>query len=184
MIQKVVTGGQTGAEQAAWAAARRAGIATGGYMPRGFLTEDGPAPRLGALYGAIEFPFDDARRTRANLRRADGLFWFGDPDSSEARETFAACRELAKPFLTIDPGFAPPADAVAWLSVFETATLVVAGDRASRAPGIGPRVEAFLDRVFAGLRRATLRTGKPNGRRGPSSPGVAEARPPRRTPGR
>ena len=84
MIQKVVTGGQTGAEQAAWAAARRAGIATGGYMPRGFLTEEGPAPRSGALYGAIEFPFDDARRMRANLRRADGLFWFGDPDSPAA----------------------------------------------------------------------------------------------------
>jgi hypothetical protein len=184
MIQKVVTGGQTGAEQAAWAAARRAGIATGGYMPRGFLTEEGPAPRLGALHGAIEFPFDDARRTRANLRRADGLFWFGDPDSSGASDTFAACRELAKPFLTIDPGFNAPADAVAWLSVFETATLVVAGDRASRAPGIGPRVEAFLDRVFAGLRRATIRTGKSDGRRSPAAPGAAEARPPRRPPGR
>jgi hypothetical protein len=32
MVRKVVTGGQSGAEQAAWAAARRAGIATGGYM--------------------------------------------------------------------------------------------------------------------------------------------------------
>ncbi len=184
MIQKVVTGGQAGAEQAAWAAARRAGIATGGYMSRGFQTEDGPAPRLGALYGAIEFPLDDARRTRANLRRADGLFWFGDPDSSEARDTFAACRELAKPFLTIDPGFMPTADAVAWLSVFETATLVVAGDRASRSPGIGPRAEAFLDRVFAGLRRATTRTVKPDHLRSPAAPGAAEARPPRRPPGR
>lgn len=160
MIQKVVTGGQTGAEQAAWVAARRAGIVTGGYMPRGFQTEDGPAPRVGALYGAIEFPMDDARRIRANLRRADGLFWFGDPDSTEAADTFAACRELAKPFLTINPRFTPPAEVVAWLSVFETATLVVAGDRASRAPRIGPLVESFLDRTFAALRTVDLRNNK------------------------
>src|SRR4051812_19863753 len=115
MIQTVVTGGQTGAEQAGWAAARRAGIVTAGYMPRGFLTEDGPAPRVGALYGAIEFPFDDAQRIPANLRGADGLLWFGAPDSPEAGDTFAACRELAKPFLTTNPGFTPPADVVAWL---------------------------------------------------------------------
>ena len=97
MIQKVVTGGQTGAEQAAWVAARRAGIVTGGYMPRGFLTEDGPAPRLGALYGAIGSPWMMPGGSAHNLRRADGLFWFGDPDSPEAADTFAACRELASP---------------------------------------------------------------------------------------
>ena len=174
MIQKVVTGGQTGVEQAAWAAARREGIATGGYMSGGFLTEDGPAPRLGALYGAIEFPFDDARRTCVNLRRADGLFWFGDPDSSEARETFAACRELARPFLTLDPGFFRAAVGRGGL-----AERVRDGDPRRgrrprrRSPGIGPRVEAFLDRVFAGRPRATMRTGKPDHRRSPAAPIVA-----------
>lgn len=153
MIQTVVTGGQTGVEQGAWAAARRAGIATAGYMPRGYRTEEGPAPRVGALYGAVEFPFDDARRMRANLRRADGLFWFGDPETPEALDAFAACRELSKPFLTIDPALTPPAEVVSWLHIFETATLVVAGAKGSRAPGLGVKVEAFLDRIFAGLRR-------------------------------
>lgn len=153
MLRRVVTGGQTGAEQAAWAAARRAGIATGGYMPRDFMTEDGPAPRVGQLHGAVEFPFDDARRIRANLRRADGLFWFGDPDSPEARDAFAACRELSKPYLTLDPAFTPPHDAAGWLGAFEIATLVVSGDRASQRPGIGPMVEAFLARGFESLRR-------------------------------
>src|SRR5689334_1544832 len=94
MIEKVVTGGQAGVEQAAWAAARRAGVATAGYMPRGFATEAGPAPRLGALHDAIEFPLDEARRVRANLRRADAMIWFGDPFSDDAKATFEACREL------------------------------------------------------------------------------------------
>jgi hypothetical protein len=153
MIRKLVTGGQAGVEQAAWASARRAGVATGGYMPRGFLTEEGPAPRLGALYNAIEFPFDDARRIRANLRRADGLFWFGDADSPGAVDALAACRELGKPSLTIHPRFAEPAEAAEWLNVFEIAVLVAAGDPPSRSPEIGPLVGAFLDRVFRALRR-------------------------------
>ena len=85
MIEKLITGGQSGAEQEAWASARRAGVATGGYMPRGFATEDGANPRLGALYGAIEFPLDDATRSRANLRRADALLWLGDPLTDEVR---------------------------------------------------------------------------------------------------
>ncbi|WP_165236147.1 YpsA SLOG family protein [Aquisphaera insulae] len=152
MLRKIVTGGEAGAEQAGWAAARRAGIETGGYMPRGFLTEAGPAPRLGALYGAIEFPFEDPLRLRGNLRRADGLFWFGDPESPEARDTFDACRSLSRPYLVIDPAFTPSRDAAGWLEAFEVQTLVVAGDRASKTPALAPRVETYLVRVIELLR--------------------------------
>jgi len=34
----IISGGQTGADQAAWRAARSAGLPTGGVMPLGFLT--------------------------------------------------------------------------------------------------------------------------------------------------
>ena len=155
MIEKLITGGQAGAEQEAWAAARRAGIATGGYMPRGFATEDGPNPRLGALYGAIEFPLDDATRARANLRRADALLWLGDPLTDDGRAAIEACRALGKPFLTAQPGLTPVSDVVSWLIVFEVKTLVVAGSPASRAPGLGPGAGPFLDRVLAGVRAGT-----------------------------
>ena len=153
MVERVVTGGEAGAEQGAWAAARRAGIATGGYMPRGFRTEAGPAPRLGQLYGAVEFPFDDARRLRANVRRADALAWFGDPETAEAREAFAACREASRPFLVVDVGFTPPGSVAGWLEVFQVAVLVVSGDRESRRPGVGALVESSLGRAFEALRR-------------------------------
>ena len=46
----VISGGQTGVDQAALRAARSCGIPTGGWAPRGWLTEDGPAPWL-ADYG-------------------------------------------------------------------------------------------------------------------------------------
>src|SRR5262249_34268512 len=39
MLDRVITGGQTGADQAAPRAARGAGIATGGWAPKGWVTE-------------------------------------------------------------------------------------------------------------------------------------------------
>jgi hypothetical protein len=39
VIERVVTGGQTGADQGGLRAARAAGIATGGWAPQGWLTE-------------------------------------------------------------------------------------------------------------------------------------------------
>ena len=48
MLERVISGGQTGADQAGWRAARAFGIPTGGAMPKGFLTEDGPCPEFAA----------------------------------------------------------------------------------------------------------------------------------------
>jgi hypothetical protein len=53
MLDKTISGGQTGADQAAWRAAKAHAIATGGWMPKGFLTEDGPRPEFAELYGAL-----------------------------------------------------------------------------------------------------------------------------------
>jgi hypothetical protein len=39
MLERIITGGQTGADQAGWRAARAAGIPTGEWMTRGFFTE-------------------------------------------------------------------------------------------------------------------------------------------------
>src|SRR5262245_6120448 len=64
MLDRVVTGGQTGADQAGWRVARTAGIPTGGWMTRGFLTEtpdgrgDEPHPEFAELYGARGLPTD------------------------------------------------------------------------------------------------------------------------------
>jgi hypothetical protein len=155
MIEKVVTGGESGVEQAAWLAARRAGVATGGYMPRGYATEDGPAPRVGALHDAIEFPLSEAQRLRANLRRVDALLWFGDPLSGEAKAVFEACRELGKPFTSAQPGSTAVSDVVSWLVVFEVKSLMVSGSPPSRAPGLAPRAAAFMDLLLPAVRAAT-----------------------------
>ena len=154
MIQKVITGGQAGVERLAWSSARRAGIATGGYMGAGFQAEDGPQPRLAALFGAVEFRMDDARRVRANLRHVNGLLWFGDTDSALARDTIAASGEVGKPFLAVRPGLTPASAVVSWLVVFEVKVLMVAAVPASLDPGLGPLASVLLDRVFAARRTA------------------------------
>ena len=59
MLGKVITGGRTGADQAGWRAACAHGIITGGAMPKGDRTEDGPRPEFAELYGAVELPTED-----------------------------------------------------------------------------------------------------------------------------
>src|SRR4051812_1899239 len=103
MLDRVISGGQTGADQAGWRAARRFGLPTGGWMPKGFLTEDGPCPGFKASYGAAEMPTaSDPARTYANVRDSDATVWFGTRSSPGARATFAACRGLDKPCLMVE----------------------------------------------------------------------------------
>jgi hypothetical protein len=53
MLDRIITGGQTDADQAAWRAAKAFGIPTGGWMPLGFLTEAGARPEFAELYGGL-----------------------------------------------------------------------------------------------------------------------------------
>jgi hypothetical protein len=93
MIERVISGFQTGADIAGIYAARDYGIPTGGAMPKGFLTEDGPRPDYAELYGAVELPTGDyAARARRNVADSDGTIWFGDWHSSGGVATLDACR--------------------------------------------------------------------------------------------
>jgi hypothetical protein len=72
-VVRIVSGGQTGADQAGVEVAQRLGIATGGFMPKGFRTEDGPRPDLAARFGLAEAETSAyAERTEHNVRLADG----------------------------------------------------------------------------------------------------------------
>jgi hypothetical protein len=152
MIERVISGGQTGADQAGWRAARAVGIATGGWMPKGYLTEDGPRPEFAELYGAQEhtsprYPF----RTEANVWDAHVTLWFGDPASPGGRATSRVAAGFGRHFVVI--GEHPPY----WLSLHmnihqEWKVVNVAGNRESKAPGIGAWVERYLTEVFRLIR--------------------------------
>lgn len=98
MLKKVISGGQTGVDQAALRQARFAGIATGGTAPRGWMTEEGPAPWL-ADYGLVEnkhrgYP----ARTYENAVNSDGTVLFGDMNSDGSILTMRCCG-TKKPFI-------------------------------------------------------------------------------------
>ena len=69
---RVISGGQTGADQAGLIVARRFGLPTGGWMPHGWKTATGPNPQLGQEFGLREHAGDYAARTAANVRDSDG----------------------------------------------------------------------------------------------------------------
>src|SRR3990172_585133 len=69
-LARIISGGQTGADRAAWDVALERGLRIGGWVPRGRLAEDGPIP---ARYtGLVET--DSAAlavRTVRNVRDSD-----------------------------------------------------------------------------------------------------------------
>lgn len=153
MLEKIISGGQTGADQAAWRVAQALGISTGGWMPKGFLTADGPRPAFAEQYGAAEMPTaESAQRTARNVQDSDGTLWFGETTTAGAADTIGACQRLGKPCMLIYPSAAfEPAHVAAWLRENHIRTLNVAGNREQVEPGIGPRVERFLRQVLGEL---------------------------------
>jgi hypothetical protein len=154
VLDRVVSGGQTGADQAGWRAARASGIATGGWMPEDFLTEAGPRPDFAEMFGAVEIPGGGyPERTRANARDSDATVWFGDPASPGGRTALRTCTGLGKPVMEVLDGFTGPSDVANWIVAQAIRVLNVAGNRESTEPGIGDWVERFLVVTFRQLFR-------------------------------
>ena len=148
MLERVISGGQTGVDQAGWRAARACGIPTGGSMPLGFLTEEGPRPDFAEAYGAVELATGDYPiRTRANTRDSDVTLWFGDTASIGGQTTLRACAALARPVLLVND-VAIPSEVAAWLEARGVRVLNIAGNRETTTPGIGAGVERFLVEGF------------------------------------
>lgn len=153
MLDKIVSGGQTGADQAGLRAARAFGIPTGGQVPRGFMTEDGPRPEFADLYKMTEAPLgQQSTCTEQNVRDSDATLWFGETTTPSAQETVSACLALARPCLPVYPSASfSPAHVATWLTDNQVRRLNIAGNPESESPGIGVWVEQFLGQVLRQL---------------------------------
>lgn len=156
MLDKIISGGQTGADQAAWRAAETCGVSTGGWMPNGFLTDDGPHPEFAQRYAAADLPAEsDSTQTEENVQQSDATLWFGETTTSSAQSTVKACRKLGKPCMLVYPGASfEPSHIATWITENKIATLNVAGSREAEESGIGDRVEHFLIQVLQQLGHA------------------------------
>jgi ribosomal protein S18 acetylase RimI-like enzyme len=157
-LERIVSGGQTGADRAALDVALELGLATGGWIPRGRRAEDGVVP---ARYpGLVETDSDDyAQRTRWNVRDSDAtvVLGFGPAEGGSAL-TLEVARAQGKPVLELDlEQLAPPEAAIqlrVWLTETRPRTLNVAGPRASKEPRIAQATAGVLRAALAELPRS------------------------------
>lgn len=148
MIERVISGGQTGVDRAALDAALSCGLPIGGWCPRGRRAEDGCVPDI---YPLLETASADyAERTELNIREADGtLILCREPLSGGTALTRKIARRIGKPLLIVDLWQLPLLDPLEeWLSASQIRVLNVAGPRASQQPDIHQRASLYLMDVF------------------------------------
>ena len=145
--KKIISGGQTGGDQGGLDGATRCGIPTGGWMPKGCLTEKGPRRDLLEKYGMREHRsprYPD--RTWANVRDSDGTVWFGKLNSAGYHCTHDACDHFHKPWAVITSVSALRE----FVEKFDIKILNVAGNRESKNPGIHEFTAKIIFETFKG----------------------------------
>ena len=136
MVQKIISGGPTGADRAALAVALALGLPVGGGCPPGRRAEDGTIPDRYPLAETPEHNYE--ARTRRNIEDSDGtlILNLGTLDGGTAL-TADHARQVGKPCLVValEAGIEPAAFR-AWLDRNQIAVLNVAGPRESQRPGV------------------------------------------------
>ena len=149
-LEKVISGGQTGADRAGLDAALKCGIPVGGFCPKGRRAEDGAIPATYPLTETRSRSYDV--RTRMNVRAADATLVLNLGELSSGTlytVTYAARRN--KPCLVVqldDAGHATPGQVAEWLRASAVRTLNIAGPREGKAPGIYLLAVKFLGKVL------------------------------------
>lgn len=147
MIDKIISGGQTGADRAALDTAIEISIRHGGWVPKGRKTEDG---RLSTKYNVQETnAIDYEQRTEFNILDSDGtlIISHGNLKGGSAR-TQQLARKHHRSCIHIDLDEISSYKAVeiiqAWIDSKDIRVLNVAGPRASEDPWIYDDVKNIL----------------------------------------
>jgi hypothetical protein len=148
MIEKVVSGGQTGADRAGLDAAMAAGIPVGGYCPKGRLAEDGTIPDRYPLTELIKGAY--SARTEKNVVESDGTLILNiGKVTGGTKLTLEYAKRHNKPYLVVQLDSTVQADATQnWLDSNNIHVLNIAGPRESKCPGLHANALEFLRKVF------------------------------------
>lgn len=151
MLVQVISGGQSGADQGGLIAAQACGLATGGWMPKGFLTLEGPRPDLAKKFGLQEHTSANyPPRTRRNVQLSDATIRFARHFHTPGEQaTLKFLLRYSKPHLNVgvdDP--LPVAEVAEWLRAQRVRILNVAGNTERNVPGIEAFVVKYLIEVI------------------------------------
>jgi hypothetical protein len=148
ILEKIISGGQTGVDRAALDVAMELGIPCGGWCPRGRRAEDGRIPDSYPLQEASSPDYPP--RTKLNVEDSDGTLILarGSPQGGTAL-TLKLARKLNKPFLLVELNRNPEPSLVRkWIQENRVGILNVAGPREGEDPGIHEGAARFLREVF------------------------------------
>jgi hypothetical protein len=155
-VEKIISGGQTGADQAALDAAIELGIPHGGSIPLGRKTEAG---RLSDKYQLQELDTSSyPKRTEQNVTDSDGtlIMSHGALDSG-SEYTSEMAEKHGKPWVHVDTKTMSDGTAMvliqSWIDRNEIKVLNVAGPRASKDPQIYSMARRILKLTFQGHRK-------------------------------
>ena len=145
MIEKIISGGQTGGDRGGLEAGKKLGIKTGGTAPKGYRTDKGSDYSL-KNFGLVEHEsWKYPPRTIKNVQDSDATVWFGNTESPGAKLTIGTCNRLGKKVF-INPETELQLKNL--LTFYNIKILNVAGNRESSKPGIQKYVEEFLMKTF------------------------------------
>ncbi len=146
--ERIVSGGQTGADRGALDAAIALDIAHGGWCPRGRRAEDGPIDQRYQLQETQSSRYSD--RTRQNVIDSSGtLILCRGPLQGGTELTYRLAQRFAKPCLVIDLAENASVEVVRqWLMDHDIRVLNVAGPRESSSRGIARDTFEFLMQVL------------------------------------
>ncbi|MFZ5572544.1 MAG: putative molybdenum carrier protein [Thermodesulfobacteriota bacterium] len=158
MLTQIISGGQTGADQAGLDTAIRLGIPHGGWIPKGRRTEAGPLPECYHLreMDTTGYP----RRTEQNILDADATLIVSHGRlTGGSKLTAALARKHGRPSLHLNLKSISRAAAgrrlAVWLAENNVRILNVAGPRASEDPRIYAAVVQLLESVLDTGKKAT-----------------------------
>ncbi|MCL4203526.1 MAG: hypothetical protein KJ000_13565 [Pirellulaceae bacterium] len=157
LLERIVSGGQTGVDRGALDAALALDVPHGGWCPLGRVAEDGAIP---AEYELRETPSPEyPMRTEQNVIDSDGtLILYRDRLVGGTELTRRLCVKHERPVIAVDLAALSDEDLTrvrSWIKERAVHVLNVAGPRESSSPGIADQAMRFLCRLLAG--RADVR---------------------------
>ncbi|WED42762.1 putative molybdenum carrier protein [Legionella cardiaca] len=159
MIEKVVSGGQTGVDQAGLLIANEMGMTVGGWCPKGGMDENSESilKKYPSLKETTTENSDE--RTKLNIRDSDGTLiivprWpLSENIKDGTRLTIEEAERQKKPYLIISLDIKKDASVMikAWVNEHNISVLNIAGPRESNSPGIHAEACNFFRELFCGL---------------------------------